>query len=162
MKAYLLSLGAGLLVGVVYSLLDVRSPAPPVVALIGLLGILLGEQIIPAGRQMITATSIRTACKQVRCSQHVLGAMPGRHAVPPRAQWVGVVGGFGEPQFMENRLSTLEEINAVPPDTPVFLAPLYHRALLSAAALRAVGYTKGTTEPTGGQIVRGARGAPVG
>ena len=85
MKAYLVSLGAGLLVGVVYSLLDVRSPAPPVVALIGLLGILLGEQIIPVGRQMITGTSIRTACKQLRCGQHVFGAMPGRHAEPPAA-----------------------------------------------------------------------------
>ena len=50
MKLYLASLGAGLLVGVVYSLLDVRSPAPPVVALIGLLGILLGEQIVPVAR----------------------------------------------------------------------------------------------------------------
>jgi XapX domain-containing protein len=83
MKVYLLSFGAGLLVGVVYSLLDVRSPAPPVVALIGLLGILLGEQIIPVGRQMITGTSIRTAWQQVRCGQHVFGAMPGRHAEPP-------------------------------------------------------------------------------
>ena len=85
MKAYLLSLGAGLLVGVVYSLLDVRSPAPPVIALIGLLGILLGEQIIPVGRQMITGTSIRTAWQQVRCGQHVFGSMPGRHAEPPAA-----------------------------------------------------------------------------
>lgn len=45
MKPYLLSLGAGLLVGVIYSLLNVRSPAPPVIALIGLLGILVGEQL---------------------------------------------------------------------------------------------------------------------
>ena len=49
-EVYLLSLGAGLLVGVVYSLLNVRSPAPPVVALVGLLGILVGEQIIPVGQ----------------------------------------------------------------------------------------------------------------
>ena len=35
MKMYLLSLGAGVLVGIVYSVLGVRSPAPPVVALIG-------------------------------------------------------------------------------------------------------------------------------
>lgn len=35
MKTSLLSFGAGLEVGVVYSLLGVRSPAPPVVALIG-------------------------------------------------------------------------------------------------------------------------------
>ena len=47
MKVYLLSLGAGLLVGVLYALLNVRSPAPPVVALIGLLGILIGEQLPP-------------------------------------------------------------------------------------------------------------------
>lgn len=39
MKLYVLSLAAGLLVGVVYSLLQVRSPAPPLVALVGLLGI---------------------------------------------------------------------------------------------------------------------------
>lgn len=44
MKAYLISLGAGLLVGIVYALLNVRSPAPPVVALVGLFGILIGER----------------------------------------------------------------------------------------------------------------------
>jgi XapX domain-containing protein len=83
MKVYLVSFGAGLLVGVVYSLLNVRSPAPPVVALIGLLGILLGEQIIPMGHQMIAGTSIRTAWQQMRCGQHVFGAMPGRPAGRP-------------------------------------------------------------------------------
>ena len=40
MKIYLLSLGAGLLVGVIYSLLNVRSPAPPLVALVGCSGFL--------------------------------------------------------------------------------------------------------------------------
>jgi predicted amidohydrolase YtcJ len=44
----------------------------------------------------------------------------------------------------------------------VFLLHLYDRALLNAAALRAVGYTKDTPEPPGGQIVRDARGTPVG
>jgi XapX domain-containing protein len=53
MKIYLMSLGAGLLVGIVYSLLNVRSPAPPVVALIGLLGILVGEQIVPSLRSLM-------------------------------------------------------------------------------------------------------------
>ncbi|MGQ8630174.1 XapX domain-containing protein [Agrobacterium sp. DKPNP3] len=47
MKLYLMSLGAGLLVGIIYSLLQVRSPAPPIIALVGLLGILLGEQVVP-------------------------------------------------------------------------------------------------------------------
>jgi XapX domain-containing protein len=50
MKLYLAALGAGLLVGLVYHLLGVRSPAPPVTALVGLLGILLGEQVIPVAR----------------------------------------------------------------------------------------------------------------
>jgi XapX domain-containing protein len=92
MKASLLSLGAGLVVGVVYSLLGVRSPAPPVVALIGLLGILLGEQIIPVGRQMIARISIRAAWREARCGQHVFGAMPGLHAETPAATGIATVG----------------------------------------------------------------------
>ena len=45
MRSYLIALAAGVLVGAIYGLLRVRSPAPPLVALVGLLGILLGEQI---------------------------------------------------------------------------------------------------------------------
>jgi predicted amidohydrolase YtcJ len=62
----------------------------------------------------------------------------------PAPQWVRVVGGFTPHQFAEKRLPTLEEINAVAPDTPVFLLHLYNRALLNRAAVRAVGYTKDT------------------
>lgn len=47
MKPYLVSLGIGLLVGVLYAAFKVRSPAPPVIALIGLFGMLIGEQIVP-------------------------------------------------------------------------------------------------------------------
>jgi len=47
MKPYLVSLGIGLLVGVLYAAFKVRSPAPPVIALVGLFGMLLGEQIVP-------------------------------------------------------------------------------------------------------------------
>src|SRR5436305_11331 len=75
-------------------------------------------------------------------------------AVTPPPQWVRVVGGFTEHQFAEKRLPTLQEINALAPDTPVFLLHLYDRALLNAAALRAVGYTNDTPEPPGGQPVR--------
>ncbi|HEV7307215.1 XapX domain-containing protein [Ensifer sp.] len=52
MKLYLMSLGAGLLVGIIYSLLNVRSPAPPVIALVGLLGILVGEQLVPFAKTL--------------------------------------------------------------------------------------------------------------
>ncbi|OJW69155.1 MAG: amidohydrolase [Sphingomonadales bacterium 63-6] len=80
----------------------------------------------------------------------------------PPPQWVRVVGGFTEHQFAEKRLPTLEEINAAAPDTPVFILHLYDRALLNAAALRAVGYTKDTPNPPGGEIVRDAQGNPTG
>ncbi|MFG1248891.1 amidohydrolase [Xanthobacter flavus] len=83
-------------------------------------------------------------------------------AVTPAPQWVRVVGGFTEHQFAEKRLPTLEEINAVSPDTPVFILHLYDRALLNAAALRVVGYTKDTPDPPAGEIIRDANGNPTG
>jgi len=61
MRIYLLSLGAGVMVGVIYSLIDVRSPAPPLIALVGLLGILFGEQIIPVGKQMLAGSVLSVA-----------------------------------------------------------------------------------------------------
>lgn len=84
MKIYMMSLGAGLLVGIIYALIDVRSPAPPVVALVGLLGILVGEQIPPAvkgyfARQPATHTWLH----QIR--PHVFGHMPaGRDVTSTR------------------------------------------------------------------------------
>ncbi|MBA8735848.1 amidohydrolase [Chromobacterium violaceum] len=83
-------------------------------------------------------------------------------AVTPAPQWVRVVGGFTEHQFVEKRLPTLDEINAVAPDTPVFLLHLYDRALLNGAALRAVGYGRDTPAPPGGEIVRDGGGNPTG
>jgi predicted amidohydrolase YtcJ len=80
----------------------------------------------------------------------------------PPPQWVRVVGGFTEQQFVERRLPTIDELNAVAPDTPVFILHLYDRALLNAAALRVVGYTKDTPEPPGGQIMRDGQGNPTG
>ncbi|MBB3214225.1 XapX domain-containing protein [Herbaspirillum sp. Sphag1AN] len=67
MKPYLVSLLFGLLAGVIYSLLQVKSPAPPAIALLGLLGLLIGEQIVPIARhwlarQPLTAAWFRTEC----------------------------------------------------------------------------------------------------
>jgi predicted amidohydrolase YtcJ len=83
-------------------------------------------------------------------------------AITPPPQWVRVVGGFTEHQFAERRLPTIEEINAIAPDTPVFLLHLYDRAILNGAALRVVGYTKDTPNPPGGEIVRDDKGNPSG
>lgn len=84
MKVYLLSLGAGLLVGVIYSLINVRSPAPPLVALVGLLGILAGEQIVPVAKQVIGGHSLAAAWRQAKCASHIFGMLPGQNEAAPK------------------------------------------------------------------------------
>ena len=45
MKVLFISFAVGLFVGVLYGVIRVKSPAPPIVALLGLLGMVLGEQL---------------------------------------------------------------------------------------------------------------------
>ena len=98
----------------------------------------------------------------IRSLADAMAMLKQQVAVTPPPQWVRVVGGFTEHQFVEKRLPTIEELNAVAPETPVFLLHLYDRAFLNAAALRVVGYTKDTPEPPGGEIVRDKYGNPPG
>ncbi|MEI4505963.1 XapX domain-containing protein [Sphingopyxis sp. CCNWLW253] len=72
MKIYLISLGAGLLAGLVYGLIGVRSPAPPVVALVGLAGILLGEQLVPVAKRLADRTELVRFVRE-DCAPHILG-----------------------------------------------------------------------------------------
>lgn len=78
MNVYLLSLGAGILAGVLYGLIDVRSPAPPVIALVGLAGILIGEQIVPLAKRLVAGE--RSTVSEVRedCREHLFGQLPQR------------------------------------------------------------------------------------
>ncbi|MDQ7971971.1 MAG: amidohydrolase [Rhodocyclaceae bacterium] len=98
----------------------------------------------------------------VRSLADAMAMLRQQVAITPAPQWVRVVGGFTEHQFVEKRLPTIEELNAVAPDTPVFILHLYDRALLNGAALRAVGYGKDTPAPPGGEIVRDSAGNPTG
>jgi predicted amidohydrolase YtcJ len=98
----------------------------------------------------------------IRSLADAMAMLKRQVAATPPPQWVRIVGGFTEHQFAEKRLPTIEEINAVAPDTPVFLLHLYDRALLNAAALRVVGYTKDTPDPPGGEIVRDSNDNPTG
>jgi XapX domain-containing protein len=87
MRPYLLSVGAGILVGIVYSLLNVRSPAPPVIALVGLLGILAGEQVVPLVKRLLSSEPISTGWLQRECAPHVLGTLPvGESAKPAKPE----------------------------------------------------------------------------
>ena len=88
MKAYVVSFAVGLLVGAIYGLLNVRSPAPPVIALVGLLGILLGEQIPALARKVVAGDGVTVTWLRKECGQHVFGELPGKQASPatPRSR----------------------------------------------------------------------------
>ncbi len=77
-----MALGAGVLVGIIYALLNVRSPAPPIVALVGLLGILLGEQIVPIAKRLLAGEPVSRAWLSSDCGPHLLGPLPGRSPRP--------------------------------------------------------------------------------
>ncbi|WP_309261962.1 amidohydrolase [Lysobacter arvi] len=98
----------------------------------------------------------------VRSLADAMAMLKRQVAITPAPQWVRVVGGFTDQQFAEKRLPTLDELNAVAPDTPVFILHLYDRALLNAAALRAVGHGRDTPDPPGGEIARDGNGNPTG
>jgi XapX domain-containing protein len=73
MKLYLLSLGAGLLVGIIYALMQVRSPAPPAIALLGLLGMLIGEQIVPLVKQWVAGQPVTMLWLKTECVPKITG-----------------------------------------------------------------------------------------
>ncbi|CAJ0779673.1 hypothetical protein LMG19083_00567 [Ralstonia psammae] len=81
MKPYLISIGVGMLVGVIYALLHVRSPAPPAIALVGLLGMLIGEQIVPAAQRLLAGEPITMAWFRHECVPKITGAPA---PVPPQ------------------------------------------------------------------------------
>jgi XapX domain-containing protein len=51
MTGYLVSLLMGLAVGAAYGLVQVRSPAPPMIALVGLFGMLIGQQAVDMAKR---------------------------------------------------------------------------------------------------------------
>jgi XapX domain-containing protein len=73
---YLISLGAGILAGVLYGLINVRSPAPPAIALVGLLGMLVGEQIVPVARRVIEGAPLTRAWFASECQPKMTGLNP--------------------------------------------------------------------------------------
>lgn len=77
MKSYFLSLLVGVIAGFVYHTLGVQSPAPPTVALTGLLGILAGEQVLPVGLRLLSGLRLKAAWCEAQCKRHMFGSLPG-------------------------------------------------------------------------------------
>ena len=86
MKSYLISFAVGLMVGCIYSFLKVRSPAPPLIALVGLLGIVLGEQSPALVKQLF----IKDDAKASQVSEPV---GPNASTQRPNTQRVAQMGG---------------------------------------------------------------------
>lgn len=82
MKPYIVSLALGVLVGVIYALFSVRSPAPPIIALVGLLGILAGEQLPPLVKRLLDRGPTATSWLQHQVRPHMFGELP-QCAKPP-------------------------------------------------------------------------------
>jgi len=85
MRPYLLSLAAGVVFGVIYCLIRVRSPAPPLVALIGLLGMLIGEQIPPFVKHMMSKPAAPSVSIEQPLKPDGFGQPPPnrlRHSLP--------------------------------------------------------------------------------
>lgn len=61
-KPYAVSLGIGLLVGGLYAVLNTRSPAPPIIALLGLLGMLAGEAAVSWAKSRVTIADAAADC----------------------------------------------------------------------------------------------------
>jgi XapX domain-containing protein len=81
MKSYVVALAVGVLVGAIYGVLDVRSPAPPVVALVGLLGILFGEQVVPIAKRLLNNQPITIGWVRTDCVPHVFGELPQKRSL---------------------------------------------------------------------------------
>ena len=76
MRSYLFSFAAGLLIGCIYSLIRVRSPAPPLIALVGLLGILLGEQGPPLVKHLFSKEDTKTSQATDQVDPHASSPLP--------------------------------------------------------------------------------------
>ena len=58
----------------------------------------------------------------------------------PKGQWIRVVGGYSWEQFKEKRMPTIEEINKVAPNHPVYIFYLYAYGILNRKAVDMLNY----------------------
>jgi XapX domain-containing protein len=91
MKIWILSLALGLIAGGIYATLGIHSPAPPVIALLGLFGMLVGEQLIPITRRLISREPLTLAWFRHECVPKISGTPPSGKAsvspdIPPRSR----------------------------------------------------------------------------
>jgi predicted amidohydrolase YtcJ len=85
-----------------------------------------------------------------------------RARITPKGEWV-LGGNWDETKWNPPDMPTKEMIDALTPDTPVFVSRYDgHMGLANSLALRLAGITAKTPDPPGGTIVRDAQGNPTG
>ena len=99
MTGYIVSLLMGLIVGVVYALVQVRSPAPPLIALVGLLGMVLGEQAVGMAKRHFRLPP-QTSMGQPAGSVHSCGTTPpGTRKLGWARGWTAALPAAQKPDF---------------------------------------------------------------
>ncbi len=85
-----------------------------------------------------------------------------RAKITPKGEWI-LGGNWDETKWNPPDMPTKEMIDAVTPDTPVFVSRYDgHMGLANSVALRLAGITAKTADPPGGTVVRDAQGNPTG
>jgi predicted amidohydrolase YtcJ len=85
-----------------------------------------------------------------------------RAKTTPKGEWM-TGGNWDETKWNPSNIPTKELIDALTPDTPVFVSRYDgHMGLANSVALRLAGITAKTPDPPGGRIVRDAKGNPTG
>ena len=95
-------------------------------------------------------------------SQEFARRIGERAKVTAKGEWI-LGGNWDETKWNPPEMPTKELIDALTPDTPVFVSRYDgHMGLANSVALRLTGITAKTPDPPGGTIVRDAQGTPTG
>jgi predicted amidohydrolase YtcJ len=100
--------------------------------------------------------------KDVTNPQEFARRIAERAKITPQGEWVQG-GNWDETKWDPPNMPTKEMIDALTPDTPVFVSRYDgHMGLANSVALRLAGITAETPDPPGGTIVHDAQGNPTG
>lgn len=92
----------------------------------------------------------------------VIARVVARAQQTPKGEWI-IGRGWDQNDWGDTRWPSHEALSRAVPDHPVYLERVDgHAALANAMAMQRAGLTRASKDPSGGQIVRDARGEPIG
>ena len=92
----------------------------------------------------------------------VIARVVERAMQTPKGEWI-IGRGWDQNDWGDTRWPSHEALSRAVPDHPVYLERVDgHAAVVNALAMQRAGITRATKDPSGGQIIRDARGEPIG